>query len=236
MQSTSLHAAIIMDGNGRWAERRGRPRTDGHRAGADRAREIVRAAPALGIGTLTLYAFSSDNWQRPAAEVRTLLELLTEYLGQASHDAATTGVRLSVIGRRDRLPLALRSAIGMAERATRDARGLWLRVAIDYSARDQILEAARRATARTPLTRQRFAALLGQAGHGTRPAPDVDLVIRTGGERRLSDFLLWEAAYAELWFTERCWPEFTAGDLAAALEEFRGRDRRYGRVRVTEGA
>ncbi|MFN8647811.1 MAG: polyprenyl diphosphate synthase [Gemmatimonadales bacterium] len=236
MQSTSLHAAIIMDGNGRWAERRGRPRAEGHRAGADRVREIVRAAPDLGIGTLTLYAFSSDNWQRPATEVRTLLGLLAEYLGQASKEAVRAGVRLNVIGRRDRLPLALRSAIAMAERGTRDGRGLWLRIAIDYSARDQILEAARRAPARTPLTRQRFAALLGQAGHGARPAPDVDLVIRTGGEHRLSDFLLWEAAYAELWFTERCWPEFTARDLAAAMEAFRGRDRRYGRVRATEGA
>ena len=236
MQSTSLHAAIIMDGNGRWAERRGRPRAAGHRAGADRVREIVRAAPDHGIGILTLYAFSSDNWQRPAAEVRTLLGLFTESLGRARDDAAAAGVRLSVIGRRDRLPLALRSAVAMAERATREGRRLWLRIAIDYSARDQILRAARRAPPGSPLTRERFAALLGQAGHGAGPAPDVDLLIRTGGERRLSDFLLWEAAYAELWFCERCWPEFTADDLAAALASFRGRDRRFGRLRVGEGA
>lgn len=236
MQSTSLHAAIIMDGNGRWAERRGRPRAAGHRAGADRVREIVRAAPDHGIGILTLYAFSSDNWQRPAAEVRTLLGLFTEYLGRARDEATAAGVRLSVIGRRDRLPLALRSAVAMAERATREGGRLWLRIAIDYSARDQILRAARRAPPGSPLTRERFAALLGQAGHGTRPAPDVDLLIRTGGERRLSDFLLWEAAYAELWFSERCWPEFTADDLAAALASFRGRDRRFGRLHVGEGA
>ena len=236
MQSTSLHAAIIMDGNGRWAERQGRPRVAGHRAGADRVREIVRAAPAHGIGILTLYAFSSDNWQRPAPEVHALLGLFTEYLRHAGDDAVAGGVRLSVIGRRDRLPLALRSAIALAERRTREGRRLWLRIAIDYSARDQILQAARRAPAGVLLTRAHFAALLGQAGHGRRPAPDVDLVIRTGGERRLSDFLLWEAAYAELWFTEQCWPEFTVEDLAAAMEAFRGRDRRFGRVRLPEGA
>jgi undecaprenyl diphosphate synthase len=235
-QSTSLHVGIIMDGNGRWAERRGAPRTSGHRAGAARVREIVRAAPALGIGTLTLYAFSSDNWQRPTPEVRELMRLFEEYLRTAGPEGVEAGVQLAVIGRRDRLPLPVRSAIALAERATSEGRRLRLRIALDYSARDQILRAARRATSPQSLTRERFAALLAQAAHDRRPAPDVDLLLRTGGERRLSDFLLWECAYAELCFSDRCWPDFGGAELAAAVAEFRGRDRRFGRVRVQEGA
>ncbi len=235
-QSTSLHLGIIMDGNGRWAERRGAPRTEGHRAGAARVREIVRAAPAHGIGVLTLYAFSSDNWQRPAAEVEELMRLFAEYLRGTATEGAEAGVELTVIGRRDRLPLPVRSAIAVAERATRGGRSLRLRIALDYSARDQIVHAARRAGAQPSLTRERFAAFLGQAGHDRRPVPDVDLLVRTGGERRLSDFLLWECAYAELCFTERCWPDFGTADLAAAMGEYRQRNRRFGRLQAQEGA
>ena len=234
-QSTSLHVGIIMDGNGRWAERRGAPRAAGHRAGADRVREIVRAAPAHGIGILTLYAFSSDNWQRPAAEVSALMQLFVDYLGGAATEGADAGVQLTVIGRRDRLPLPVRSAIAVAERATREGRRLRLRIALDYSARDQIVRAARRVGPHS-LTRERFAAALGQAGHDRRPVPDVDLLLRTGGERRLSDFLLWECAYAELCFSERCWPDFGAADLADTMAEYRQRNRRFGRLQAQEGA
>jgi undecaprenyl diphosphate synthase len=209
----------------------------GHRSGAEAVRRIVRAAPGLGIGTLTLYAFSSDNWQRPESEVSALMAIFTEHLRGEVADCLSAGVRLSVIGRRDRLPLPLRASIALAERATARGTRLWLRIAIDYSGRDQILRAAAlmvqgqqgRPAGRPRFpTRERFAALLGQAGHGRRPAPDVDLLVRTGGERRLSDFLLWESAYAELFFSDKPWPEFGAADLAEIVGEFRRRDRRFG--------
>jgi undecaprenyl diphosphate synthase len=227
----SIHAALILDGNGRWATGQGLPREAGHRAGAEVVRRIVRAAPELGVGTLTLYAFSSDNWQRPAAEVTGLLRLFLEYLREETPACRKHGIRLSVIGRRDRLPLALRGAIRAAERATQNGRRLWLRIAIDYSARDQILQAAQRLSPesdRHPLTRERFAAMLGQVAGGPHPSPEVDVLIRTGGEQRLSDFLLWECAYAELFFVEKAWPAFEAEDLARILAEYRQRERRFG--------
>jgi undecaprenyl diphosphate synthase len=219
-----------MDGNGRWAERRGLDRTAGHAEGARRVREVVRAAAHQGIGVLTLFAFSSDNWQRPAAEVQGLMTLFADYLREASAECARSGVRLKVIGRRDRLPFPLRAAIALAERRTRGGRRLWLRIALDYSARDQILRAARRAGSSPSLSRERFAAFLGNGDRDRRPVPDVDLLIRTGGERRLSDFLLWESAYAELVFTDVPWPDFSEETLARALAEFHGRHRRFGRV------
>ncbi len=233
MQSTSLHAAIIMDGNGRWATRLGQPRTAGHAAGADAVRRVVRAAPGCGISTLTLYAFSSDNWQRPASEVRGLLALFLRYFREELDACREAEVRLTVIGRRDRLPLALRAAITTAERATADCSRLWLRLAIDYSARDEMLRAAARlprsAAPGAGFTRDRFAAALGGA-------PEVDLLIRTGGERRLSDFLLWESAYAELVFLDQPWPEFGAKHLVLAVQEFRRRNRRFGRIAEGRGA
>lgn len=228
MQSTSLHAALILDGNGRWATRRGLAREAGHLAGTETVRRIVRAAPGLGVGILTVYAFSSDNWQRPEPEVRALLGLLARHLRDEIGDCRAAGVRISVIGRRDRLPLPLRAAVAAAEQATAAGRRLWLRIAIDYSARDQILRASARAPAGRPLSRERFATLLGKAGHGPGPVPDVDLLVRTGGERRLSDFLLWECAYAELFFSDTPWPDFDAGEFEAIIAEFRGRDRRFG--------
>jgi undecaprenyl diphosphate synthase len=227
VQSPSLHVAIIMDGNGRWAERQGRARDAGHRAGADAVRRVVRAAPGQGVGVLTLYAFSSDNWRRPAREVDTLMTLFLEHFRREAAECRENGVRLTVVGRRDRLPLALRAAIGSAERATAAGQRLWLRIALDYSSRDQILRAAARVGERTA-TRERFATELGAVGHDRRPSPDVDLLIRTGGERRLSDFLLWEAAYAELLFTDLAWPDFGEPELAAALTDFRSRERRFG--------
>jgi undecaprenyl diphosphate synthase len=199
-----LHAAIIMDGNGRWATMRGLPRLAGHRAGADAVRRTVECAPNLGIGILTLYAFSSDNWRRPPAEVSGLMELLDIYLRKETRRCLENGVRLQVIGRRDRLDPKLVMAIERTEAATAAGATLTLRVAVDYSARDAI---------------QR-----GNIG------PDVDLLIRTGGEQRLSDFLLWECAYAELVFSQRMWPDFDTHDLASAVREFQARERRFGAV------
>ncbi|HYI12767.1 MAG TPA: polyprenyl diphosphate synthase [Thermoanaerobaculia bacterium] len=226
-KTTNLHLAIIMDGNGRWAEERGWPRSRGHRAGADAVDRMVRAAPALGIRTVTLYAFSSDNWSRPRGEVRTLMTLFGRFLRTRVETCLREGVRLSVIGRRDRLPAALVASIADAERATRDADRVHLRLAVDYSARDAILRAAGSA-AGGGLSREDFRELLARAHHAEPATPDVDLLIRTGREKRLSDFLLWECAYAELLFTDRLWPDFTGEDLAAAVEEFRRRDRRFG--------
>jgi undecaprenyl diphosphate synthase len=199
-----LHVAMVMDGNGRWATRRGLPRTAGHRAGAQAVRPLVEAAPGLGVGALTLFAFSADNWKRPANEVAALMRLFARHLRTETPRLLKNGVRLEIVGRRDRLPALLVSAMEAAEIATAAGATLHLRVAVDYSARQAIA-----------------------AG---RLLPDVDLLIRTGGEQRLSDFLLWECAYAELHFTERMWPEFGAAELAAALEEFRARERRFGTV------
>lgn len=234
MQSTrrddgaGLHVAIVMDGNGRWATARGLPRRRGHEAGARTVRTIVEAAPSAGIDLLTLYAFSADNWKRPPREVRTLLSLFRHYLDAECERLATNGIRLSIVGRRDRLPASLCDAIARAESLTRDGRRMHLRVAIDYSGRDAILCAARQVFDDAgAMTRERFAHVLGAVQHGG-PARDVDLLIRTGGERRLSDFMLWEAAYAELWFTSRAWPDFTAALLAEAIAEFAGRERRFG--------
>ena len=209
MQSTDdrgsqagLHVAIIMDGNGRWAARRGLPRTAGHRAGIDAVRRAVETAPELGIATLTLFAFSSDNWRRPGAEVNALMQLLRHYLRAELRRMIENGVRLTLIGRRDRLPGYLKQRIAETERASASGTRLHLQVAVDYSSRHAIAN-------------QQICA-------------DVDLLIRSGGEKRLSDFLLWESAYAELLFVDTLWPDFSADDLRAALADFHGRERRFG--------
>ncbi len=226
---SQLHVAIIMDGNGRWATARGLPRVAGHRRGAAAVRRAVEAAPRLGVRTLTIYAFSSDNWRRPPDEVSTLMGLFREYLAKEAAECAANGIRISVIGRRDRLPAAVVAAIQAAEARTAGGRNLHLRIAVDYSARDSILRAAPRVDGRAP-SRDEFARALGEVNNSPGPAPDVDLLIRTGGEQRLSDFLLWECAYAELYFTPRMWPDFDAADLEAALADFRARERRFGAV------
>ncbi len=215
---TKLHVAIIMDGNGRWANARGLPRIAGHRTGADAVRRTVEAAPALGVSVLTLYAFSADNWQRPAREVSALMKLLGHYLIKETGRCVEKGVRLEAIGRRDRLPAELVSLLEDAERKTAGGSKLHLRLAIDYSSRQAILDAVRRDRA---MTEEAFSKSLG---------PDVDLLIRTSGEQRLSDFLLWECAYAEMIFTRRMWPEFAEEDLSAAIDEYHRRDRRFGAV------
>jgi undecaprenyl diphosphate synthase len=216
-QST-LHVGIIMDGNGRWALARGLPRVAGHRAGVEAVSRVVEAAPAAGVGILTLFAFSSDNWRRPREEVEALMRLLADYLQKETARSIDNGVKIEMIGRRDRLDGDLRAAIERAEAATACGTRLRLRIAVDYSGRDAILAAARRVA---NLSRESLEGALG---------PPVDLLIRTGGERRLSDFLLWECAYAELIFSRRMWPDFAAGDLLGAAREFRGRDRRFGAV------
>lgn len=226
-----LHVAIIMDGNGRWARARGLPRTAGHRAGAEAVRRVVEAAPNVGIGTLTLYAFSSDNWQRPPREVATLMRLLRRYLVAETGTCVKNGIRVSVIGRRDRLSPPLCASIEAAEAATVEGQTLHLRIALDYSARDAILRAACRLNACTEASRETFSQLLSEANHERLPSPDVDLLIRTGGEQRLSDFLLWESAYAELYFTKRMWPDFDAADLETAVKEFYARERRFGCIK-----
>ncbi len=224
------HVGIIPDGNGRWAATRGLPRTAGHRAGVDAVRRVVAAAPRLGIGTLTVFAFSSDNWQRSPGEVRPLLQLIENYLREEIPNWVAHGVRVSVIGRRDRLPVALRAAIQIAGDATAAGTKLHLRLAVDYSGRDAILRAACRMYTATEINRDAFARLLLGVNPDGRAAPDVDLVIRAGGEQRLSDFLLWECAYAELHFTRKLWPDFAAADLEAAMEDFHSRERTFGRL------
>lgn len=221
-----LHVAVIMDGNGRWAGDRGLGRIEGHRAGADAVRRTVEAAPRLGIGVLTLFAFSCDNWKRPPAEVTSLMRLLRSYLRAEAGNCVRHGIRLLAIGRRDRLPRSLVAEIARAEEATSRCDALVLRLAIDYSARIVLLRAAR-LTDGAEVTAERFQALLARAEHGI-PVPPVDLLIRTGGEQRLSDFLLWESAYAELVFTPTMWPDFTGADLGTALSEFHRRQRRFG--------
>ena len=225
-----FHVAINMDGNGRWALVRGRPREQGHVAGVAAVRRIVEAAPALGITTLTLYAFSSDNWRRPRGEVDNLMFLLNKYLDVECDNLIAKGVRFNVIGRRDRIPPSLKRSIARVERRTSEGAALHLRLAIDYSARDALLAAAARVARGTPPTREAFERSLREVIHAPSGTRDVDLLIRTGGEQRLSDFLLWESAYAELYFTSVPWPDFTAADLAAAVEAFAARDRRYGGV------
>jgi len=227
--AAGLHVGIIMDGNGRWAKRRRLPRLRGHEAGIEAIRRVVEAAPDQGVGTLTLYAFSSDNWRRPPAEVAALMALLRSYLATEIESLVRNGVRLRVIGRRDRLPDGIADAIADAETTTADGDALNLRIAIDYSARDAILNAAIEAAAMHPasaraLTRETFTQLVT----GEAQCRDVDLIIRTSGEKRLSDFLLWESAYAEFYFTETMWPDFAGEHLADALNAFHRRERRFG--------
>lgn len=222
-RDAKLHVAIIMDGNGRWATRRRLPRQAGHRAGVQAVRRVAEAAPQLGVGTLTLFAFSTDNWRRPQAEVAALMGLLRQYLRTEVARLQRNGIRLSVIGRRDRLPDGLAEGIAEAEAATAGGRSLHLRIALDYSAREAILRAAA-ACGPDDFTRAAFSRLVS----GDPDYRDVDLLVRTSGEQRLSDFLLWECAYAELHFTDRLWPDFDADDLAAAIRDYSRRDRRFG--------
>ena len=227
--SRGPHVAIILDGNGRWALRRGRPRTAGHRAGARAVRRVVEAAGEQGIAVLTLFAFSSDNWQRPRGEVEALMGLFERFLENEAERCHEQSVRLTVIGRRDRLTPRLVRAIERAEQETSGASRLLLRIAVDYSGRQALARAAVLENGDEP-DLARFERTLERACHSVGGIPPVDLLIRTSGEQRLSDFLLWESAYAELVFTPTLWPDFDASDLRAALAELDRRDRRFGRL------
>jgi len=215
----SFHVAIIMDGNGRWGTRQGLSRADGHRAGAEAVRRCVEAAPGLGVTTLTLFAFSVANWRRPDPEVAALMSLFRAYLAADARRLVENGVRLSMLGRRDRLPPDLAAEVETVEAASAGGGRLSLRIAIDYSSREAIVAAARALGGAATLGG--LERLIGEAG-------PVDLLIRTGGEKRLSDFLLWECAFAELWFTDRMWPEFDADDFGAAAADYRARVRTFG--------
>ena len=219
---SKINAAIIMDGNGRWAERRGLPRSAGHHAGVRALRRITAEARRLRLKSLTVYAFSADNWRRPNSEVAALMGLLRHYFGRELARFACEGIRLTVIGRRDRLPRDIVEAIVVCEQTTAANDALHLRIALDYSGREAIARAAQRSL--DGLTPSSLSAAIADDGG---PA-DIDLIIRTGGEIRLSDFLLWEAAYAELIFSERLWPDFDASDLAEAVRQYQQRERRFG--------
>jgi undecaprenyl diphosphate synthase len=225
-----MHVAIIMDGNGRWATRRSLPRTAGHIEGAKAVRTTVESAARSGVRTLTLYAFSAANWARPKAEVAGLMRLLRRHLFTETRRCIEQSIRLNVIGRRDRLDASLVRAIEQSERLSATGSRMHLRIAVDYSAQYSILEAARRAHRGSGLTSQEFHRLLHEVDHSALPAPEVDLLIRTGGEQRLSDFLLWECAYAELHFTDCLWPDFDEARFRAALEDYAGRQRRFGKL------
>ncbi len=225
--SVPLHVAIIMDGNGRWAAARGLPRVAGHREGAKAVRRVIEAAVNHGVRYLTLFAFSSENWQRPAGEVQDLTFLLKHYLRSELDELHAEGVRLKVIGERERFGAALAQELEEAERKTANNKRMTLVLALSYGGRAEIVTAARRAIEAgikpEDLTEQNFAHFLFTAG-----IPDPDLVIRTSGEQRVSNFLLWQLAYAEIWFTKVLWPDFCAGDFANALEDYAGRERRFG--------
>jgi undecaprenyl diphosphate synthase len=224
MSQEPFHVAVSMDGNGRWATRRGLPRGAGHTQGVQTVRRIVEAAPDLGVTTLTLFAFSANNWKRPKVEVDGLMGLLDAYLRSDARRFVESGARLTLMGRRDRLPPRLVQAIEDVEAASADGRAIHLRIAIDYSSREEIVRAANDCRALPAPTLDDFSRLVA----GAEGAEAVDLMIRTGGEKRLSDFLLWECAYAELWFTDTLWPDFTASEFAGAVRDFQLRDRRFG--------
>ncbi|HEY4214238.1 MAG TPA: polyprenyl diphosphate synthase [Steroidobacteraceae bacterium] len=231
-----MHLAIIMDGNGRWATQRNQNRQAGHRAGAKTADAIVRAAVQHGIDTLTLYAFSADNWFRPRLEIEALFGLLRRYLMTETDRCVEHQVRINIIGRRDRLSTGLVAQIENSETLTADCSRMHLRIALDYSSRRSIVEAGYRLQAAASDPPEDFLRRLAEVDHSNPPAPPVDLLIRTGGEQRLSDFLLWECAYAELLFLDCMWPDFDEPALAKALEQYSLRQRRFGRIPTATGA
>jgi undecaprenyl diphosphate synthase len=231
VDSVPAHVAIIMDGNGRWAAARGLPRVAGHKAGAEALRRTIEAAIRQGVGWLTLYAFSSENWRRPAGEITDLTGLLRHYLRHEVASLAKEGVRLRFIGDRGRFDADIRAELAAAERRTLHNDRLNLTMALSYGARDEIVGAARalaEAVAAGRLTPAEIDEAAFERGLSTVGIPDPDLMIRTSGEQRLSNFLLWQCAYAELVFMDVLWPDFSAENLAAALAEFARRERRYG--------
>lgn len=230
-----MHVAIIMDGNGRWAEQRGLPRRAGHRVGAKAARRVIEAAARSTVKCLTLYAFSSDNWSRPRDEVSHLMLLFKRYLQSEISRCVDNDIRLNIIGRRDRLNPELVSIIERAESLTAAGDRMLLRIAVDYSARDALAASAHHtkqdcACQENGSARSCFQNALARQIHSAVAVTDVDLLIRSGGERRLSDFLLWECAYAEMVFVDTYWPDFTEKEFETALKDFERRERRFGGV------
>jgi len=230
-----FHVGIIMDGNGRWAELRGLPRIEGHRRGAERVREVIDVSIELGIQCLTLYAFSTENWQRPKEEVSMLMRLLEIYLRNEFENLKRKNVVFRAIGETWRLPENIQSLIGQTEQSTSGNKGLKLVAALSYSGRSEIIRAIKKAmkSGKDPLelNEEEFDAYLDTAG-----LPHPDLIIRTSGERRLSNFLLWQAAYAELYFSETLWPDFDRDEFMLAIQDFQGRVRRYGRISLRNNA
>ena len=222
-----VHIAIIMDGNGRWAKRQGMPRIMGHYRGAEVAEEITKACIDLGVRYLTLFAFSTENWKRPKEEVNLLFDLLRNYLTSKREDLNRLGVRLRFIGRRDRIDPDLRDLMTDLEQETSKNDRITVILAVDYGGRDDIVRAVNRALREglLDLDEETFSKFLDLAG-----VPDPDLLIRTAGERRVSNFLLWNLAYTELYFTDVCWPDFTKEELLRAIEDFSRRKRKFGRV------
>jgi undecaprenyl diphosphate synthase len=229
MSNIPRHIGVIMDGNGRWAQLRGLPRIEGHRRGAERTREIIKAAGEIGVEVLTLYAFSLENWQRPEDEVSTLMDLLNLYLTKDLKDLIRDNVRFRVIGDRTKLPPKTQAIIAAAEDLTSEGTGLTLVTALSYGGRDEILRAVKEAVSLglTPadINEEQFDMILDTAG-----LPPVDLIIRTSGEKRLSNFLLWQGAYAELYFTDTLWPDFSKDEFIYAIQDFQKRERRFGAV------
>jgi undecaprenyl diphosphate synthase len=223
-----MHVAIIMDGNGRWATQRGLPRTAGHAEGAKAVRTAVEVAARSGVDTLTIYAFSAANWARPPTEIAALMRLFGQYLFTETRRCVEQSIRINVIGRRDRLSESLLRSIEQSERLSAGGEKLNLRIAVDYSSQHSILEAARRAGGNADLSAEAFHRLLQEVDHSASPASEVDLLIRTGSEQRLSDFMLWECAYAELYFTDCLWPDFDEKRFRSALEDYARRQRRFG--------
>jgi undecaprenyl diphosphate synthase len=239
-----MHIGIIMDGNGRWATKRGLPRTAGHIEGAKAVRTTVEAAARAGVQTLTLYAFSAANWSRPPIEIAALMKLFGQYLFSETRRCVEQSIRVNIIGRRDRLSDNLLRSIEQSERLSASCGGMHLRVAVDYSSQYSILKAAERAQCRSAaagehgpgdLAPRDFERLLHEVDHSSQAAGPVDLLIRTGNERRLSDFLLWECAYAELYFSDCLWPEFDELQFNLALEDYAGRQRRFGGLTSQRG-
>ncbi|PIE33460.1 isoprenyl transferase [candidate division KSB3 bacterium] len=227
------HVAVIMDGNGRWAKKQGKPRVDGHRAGVHSVRAIAEAAAELGIEALTLYAFSSENWQRPAMEIKALMKLLVEYLKREVQELNANNIRLHTIGRTNELPNDVQKHLAAATRSTRDNTGLVLNLALNYGGRHEILDAVTKIVyaieqqelSRASLTPDVFSSYLD-----TADLPELDLMIRTSGEMRLSNFLLWQVAYAELYVTPVLWPDFRKPHFYQALLDFQHRSRRFGKI------
>ncbi|RUM28293.1 MAG: di-trans,poly-cis-decaprenylcistransferase [Aquifex sp.] len=221
------HVAIIMDGNGRWAKRRGLPRVVGHYKGAEVAEDIIEYCIELGIKHLTLFAFSTENWNRPEEEVRALFGLMENYIRSKKEKLYSLGVRVKFIGRRDRLSRGLVNLMEEVERESRGYRNLFLNVAVDYGGRDDIIRAVKKVMKTQPseLNEETFSQFLDLSC-----SPDPDLLIRTAGEKRISNFILWNLAYTELYFTETLWPDFTREEFMKALEDYSRRKRKFGRV------